>query len=427
MKKILSIILTITMLLTVSVASVSAATAIDGGEGTSSTGKTDGDYTLGVAGEVVPDPNTAATISFEIGWDNSQFTYVEPSSGKWNAEDHVYEGVTAGGWDDSKMNITVKNHSNTGIVASFTFAEGDVAGMKGVFNMEYLALVSADSDQYRQATSEGAYPAPTAVSEFKIDKKSPAITGNVTDLGTITVSVKQALVVGNENELQNAVAGLGRTGGTVYLGDNITLMRTLGYDLVEWGGTDQVPLTLDLAWHTLEGNIWVEGLGSHAVIQNGHILYYPTNLTSNAECMAIYAGVGVDLAINNIEVDGFNALALYVDENANVTVRDTDLFGRLVASAIDILGFHYSRGDITVYVHGNLTLATAGAGLVTPHGTIEGRVLFRDSSNRIKLAENTTYKFNLLGQTLSISGNPSGEGDYIIDYNEGTIISVDNP
>lgn len=429
MKKILSIILTLTMLLAISAASVSAATAIDGGEGTSSTGNGGGDYTVGVAGEVAPDPNSDATISFEISWDRSQFTYVAPSSGKWNAEDHVYEGATAGGWDQTPMNITVKNHSDTGIVASFTFAEGDVTGVKGAFTEDYLPLLSADNDSYRQQTNEGTYPAPTAATAFTIDSTSPAITGDVTGLGTITVAVKQALVAGNENYLEAMLSKIGGgTGGTVYLANDITLTSTFAYYRTWWGAA-QNPVVIDLAGHTINGNIWVNGATSgtnEVVIQNGTINYdLPDTYTEAQHCVAVWAGSGAKLTLKNVTVSGTDTLPLYIDSGASAVLCDSNLKSTLKQDAFSALDPDGAT-DISVYLAGEITLDTAKAGRHNGvDGYIDGRFLFSDDTREISVNAGAVYHVFTIYHTISVEGGDSGR---TIDVNSNSysgIIAVD--
>lgn len=89
----------------------------------------------------------------------------------------------------------MKNHSNTGVVASLSF-DSAIDGMKGVFSNEYLTLVSADDDAYRanEEGSENTLKAPTKTVKFSIDTTSPAISEDKV-LGDISITIKKANVI----------------------------------------------------------------------------------------------------------------------------------------------------------------------------------------------------------------------------------------
>lgn len=443
MKKLLSIILMLSMLAT-SVVTASAATAIDGGESTAATGKDAGDYTIGVKGEFADDPYLASTLSFELSWDCAEFTYTAPSIGKWNAATHAYEGAVRGGWSESeKMTITVKNHSNANIAAAFAFGAGSVAGVKGKFTKNEVLLLSADDDAYRVAPGGIAAPdAPTASTEFTIDPASPALTGNVTGLGTVTVRVKQATIVGNENELKAALQAVRTTGGKVYLGNDITLTKklaafeeTTGFLDDVWGGTADSPVVLDLAGHTLAAGtnpilIGKGGggstIGAYVTIQNGNITYtLPSNVSYSFNSSAVYA-YDVALTLKNVRISATDALALYVHQFAKVVVQDTNLYGTLKTgdAVFQGVGFNVSKEGITAYVAGELMLATEKDAV---HGGIDGvlsgHFLVPDDATKIYLGRYACYTFNADFLPVNIRG---GDDDSrYIDSTDGSCVDVD--
>lgn len=432
MKKLLSIILMLSMLAT-SVVTASAATAIDGGESTAATGKDAGDYTIGVKGEFADDPYLASTLSFELSWDCAEFTYTAPSIGKWNAATHAYEGAVTGGWSESeKMTITVKNHSNANIAAAFAFGAGSVAGVKGKFTKNEVLLWSADDDAYRVAPGGIAAPdAPTASTEFTIDPASPAITGDVTGLGTITVRVKQATLVGNENELRAALQAVRTTGGKVYLANDITLTKKLAaldeatglFDDV-WGGTADSPVVLDLAGHTLAAGtnpILLGGgdsstIGAYVTIQNGKITYtLPSSVSSNLDSSAVYA-YNAALTLKNVSISTTDALALYVHSLANVVVQDTNLYGMLKAddAVFQGGGFKATKKNITVYVAGELMLATEGDTAYSGiNGGISGHFLFSDAAKKITIGRCANYMLNVDYRPANVSGSAYDDSRFI--------------
>ncbi len=324
MKKILSIILTITMLLTVSVASVSAATAIDGGEGTSSTGKTDGDYTLGVGADYTAGIETAATvISVDIAWESMEFTYTAGSIGTWDATNHKYTGATDGGWSDRKSTITVTNHSNTVIKAEFDFVMGTgVTGLKGVFTNDNVIVDSADADTYRVPDPDtGAYPAPKNTTQFGIDPTSDPITEDKSTLGTIIVSIKKVTIASTEKELDEAFDALKTTGGIIMLGADLTLDPyddNRRVELYANSGTPSSPIIFDLGGHTLAG--WVSVLeNSYVTIQNGTIRANRSFDSTNAAAIKVEGG-GVLVLKGVIITNAGAGAALYLEQGATYAV-----------------------------------------------------------------------------------------------------------
>lgn len=328
MKKILSIILTLTMLLVISAASVSAATAIDGGESTSSTGRGDGDYTLGVGAEYTPGIETAATvISVDVAWQSMEFTYTAGSVGVWDATNHKYTGGTDGGWSDRKSTITVTNHSNTTIKADFSFTAGTgITGLEGVFTNDYVVVESADSDSYRTPDpGTNTYPAPSAITQFGIDPKSDPITENKSTLGTITVSIRKVITASTEAELDEAFEEFRYTGGMIMLGADLTLDPNDDNRRVEFydnSGTASSPLIFDLGGHTITG--WVSVLGnSYITIQNGTISSKRSFSATSPAAIKVDGGGTLVLKNMTITTNSDNegaGVALYLGLNNTYTV-----------------------------------------------------------------------------------------------------------
>lgn len=156
---------------------------------TSSTVITGSSYDIEICGYYTPATGGADKISVDIAWDNMEFTYDAGNKGTWNSETHTYDNVKAAGWKDEQKAITITNHSNTGVAASFTFAGTN--GVTGTFTDNVLYLDSADADAYRTMGQDGTYPAPNETTRFSIDSTSPAI-AEASELGVITVKIQKA-------------------------------------------------------------------------------------------------------------------------------------------------------------------------------------------------------------------------------------------
>lgn len=82
------------------------------------------------------------TVSVDIVWEDMTFVYTDPYKDNWDPKTHKYKTQTEGSWawngattttTQTAPNITVTNHSNTGVKASFAFSS-DVDGLTGSFS-----------------------------------------------------------------------------------------------------------------------------------------------------------------------------------------------------------------------------------------------------------------------------------------------------
>ena len=160
----------------------------------------------------------AEGISVDLVWENMDFTYTAPSKGEWNAAEHKYENADAGGWaatNGTNPKITVTNHSNIAVEASFAFT-AIANGVIGSFTENTLTLISADGTEVANA--------PKAETSFSVS--GTAIDADKT-LGTITVTVGEAYtLVSNEDELDNAINA---KEANIKLKNNITITRDTTY------------------------------------------------------------------------------------------------------------------------------------------------------------------------------------------------------
>ena len=127
---------------------------------------------------------SAVIFSVDIEWEGLSFTYYEESNPVWDPTTHDYTSgeYQAEGWDKSQAGtVTVTNHSNTDILANFTYGAKsgfDSATMNFDFAQIYVASPVADKTE--KTASNSVVPGGTL----------PEGTDNA-EIGTITVTISQ--------------------------------------------------------------------------------------------------------------------------------------------------------------------------------------------------------------------------------------------
>ena len=248
-------------------------------------------------------------ISVDIVWDAMDFTYTAPSQGTWNPATHAYEGQAAGGWSDNTPAITVKNHSNVALNATLGFT-ADVAGVIGTFT-EASGTANDNILELATAVDTEVSNAPTATANFGIS--GAAIDADKT-LGTITVTIKNA--IDTYEELQAAV----NAGGTVKLGGDITLESSLNIEAA-------TPVVLDLNGHTITGSgrsvcVWL--LSGSCTIMGGSITATGDNAVYN------YSKSGT-LMIEGCTIRTDRSALYSGDDDAVTTVKNSTLISDIAA------------------------------------------------------------------------------------------------
>ena len=139
-----------------------------------------------------------------------EFTYFDGYP-TWNPGTHDYENANyEKGLVDRYQNITVTNHSNTAITASFRFDGSE--GIVGSFDKSALNLETAEGTPVSEA--------PKGTAAFGI---SGAKIGETGKIGTITVNIARLTDVSTADELAAAVA----QGGAIRLTEDITTGQDL--------------------------------------------------------------------------------------------------------------------------------------------------------------------------------------------------------
>lgn len=159
-----------------------------------------GAHTIDVQGKYQAGAAAADVISVDVQWEGLEFTYTAGNAGTWNPADHSYTGTTEGSWSDTKGSVTVTNHSNVTVTASFCFdfvgsAEGqDIHGVFYEQNGSGYAESANPALTLATAVGTSRENAPSGTMYFGIAGTDSVITADGS-LGTITVTIAKS----NEN------------------------------------------------------------------------------------------------------------------------------------------------------------------------------------------------------------------------------------
>lgn len=108
MKKFMSFILLLVM--TVTISTTTFAETVSTGE-----------QNIDVQAKYQDNTNNSTVYSVDISWGAMQFTYTESGDMVWNPADHTYKDSTAAEWNSNGNTVTVVNHSNADVTATFSF------------------------------------------------------------------------------------------------------------------------------------------------------------------------------------------------------------------------------------------------------------------------------------------------------------------
>lgn len=134
MKKLVSILLTLVLVLAMSTTAFAAT--IEGNSGSQD---------IDVNAKYVDGVSAPTKYSVDVTWGAMEFTYTVSGTKTWDPETHTYTTSTQPTWTASGNTITVTNHSNTDITASFTFSALDVYNtVTGSFSSTSLTLPTAE-------------------------------------------------------------------------------------------------------------------------------------------------------------------------------------------------------------------------------------------------------------------------------------------
>lgn len=171
MKKILSLVLALALVMSLGITAFAAEINGDNSKDVTA------NYQAGEASQKV--------YLVDIVWGSLEFTYTDASEGTWDPETHTYTGTSEAKWSYSEgaNKVEVTNHSNAEVTVEI--ANSNVMdGVTLTWDKETLTLPTADNGK------NGAAGTPTTDSALLI------VTGTITDtgakqtLGTVTITLK---------------------------------------------------------------------------------------------------------------------------------------------------------------------------------------------------------------------------------------------
>lgn len=172
MKKILSLILAMAIVMAM------GTTAFAAFEATISTGE----QSIDVEAKYQDSTTTTTVYSVDITWGAMEFTYAESGAMTWNPADHTYTDNTTAAWTASGNTITVTNHSNAAVTASFGFeALEDYDTVTGSFEIASETLNAGVVDGYDSADN--------VTTTLKLEGTLAETVTDFTKVGTITVEI----------------------------------------------------------------------------------------------------------------------------------------------------------------------------------------------------------------------------------------------
>lgn len=206
MKKIVSLILSVILLLSLSITAFATETnSITEAEGAASSDVT-ASYVAGNAGGTV--------YKVDITWENMDFEYHDVSNPVWDAENHVYlsEDAKPAHWE-GKGTITITNHSNTNLAVtpSYTAKEG-YENIWFTFSSKPLYVTTAETGN---AETNYLY---CQVSEYSQGVLTEG-TENAT-IGTITVTIADYTIPDDITEILDEKKSTTLTEKAIYGVDN---------------------------------------------------------------------------------------------------------------------------------------------------------------------------------------------------------------
>ena len=173
MKKMISLILAMSLVLSMSITAFAAE----------DTGKKPGENTnIGVTAKYNTSSDTETTYSVDVEWTDMTFTYNEAGTKEWNAATHSYTTNSTGSWDKTTATVTVTNHSNAEVTVAMEYTAVEGTGVTGT-----LTNGSATLD----AGVEGKYDEADSVTATLTISGTPAntVTSTGTQIGSIKVTI----------------------------------------------------------------------------------------------------------------------------------------------------------------------------------------------------------------------------------------------
>jgi len=134
--------------------------------------------------------SSATIYSVDIVWESMEFTYTAASEGTWNPSTHTFIDVEGASWSFENNKITVTNHSNTAINATFSYAPAaNFDTVSGAFvGVDNKALTDATLT-LSSAVDSTLDEAPSGDAFLSLSGELPSRLETQTICGTVTVTI----------------------------------------------------------------------------------------------------------------------------------------------------------------------------------------------------------------------------------------------
>lgn len=308
------------------------------------------DTGINVSAELIPGLKAGRTVSVDIAWDAMDFTYTEGNRGTWNPAGHKYEDAAAGSWawdyktaEKAAPVITLTNHSDLKVDASFSFASG-VEGLIGSFTENGFTLDSAVGTEPNHA--------PQANTSFSVS--GSGIDESHT-LGALTVSIQKtaSVSVSTEAELREALKNI----PNIILAQDITLSEDLALNPDNTADN----CVIDLNGKTLSYGgsqydvIWTKNI--HITIKNGTIHH------TQPSAYGVLAGPGSVVTLDNCTIETVSDYAL-VANSATVYINDCTLNAGSYSSGVMRVKNYSGGNEASATLSGKIALLNTESTLI---------------------------------------------------------------
>ena len=171
MKKIVSLVLALVLVMALATTAFAATETI-----------TTGASTAEVKAQYTGEANKPDVISVDVTWGAMTFTYTEGGNWNWQPGTHTYADGRTYQWAGTGNTVEVVNHSNVAVDVEFGFAAAEGYNVTGTFDITEDTLTAGVENKYDEADSVTATL--TLAGELKSDVK------DATKVGTVTVTLK---------------------------------------------------------------------------------------------------------------------------------------------------------------------------------------------------------------------------------------------
>lgn len=301
MKKILSIILTLVLILSMSMTAFAAESH-----------DVIGNYVTASEGDTV--------YAVDIAWGSMEFAYEVPAD-VWNSEEHKYESGGDAQWEhsDGANMVTVTNRSNAAVTVTVTTNVKDSNITASVENGSFILGSAAEGATTSVAGTETKGTAAVTLSGTLTDKEAKkAVIGSV----TVTVVDSEASAL-PESEINAAIEAL-KNGETITL-NNVSPANHAAIVAAVDAVSDGALMSTTVQGLSTTYSLKSDFAGAVLAWTEGTTLTMLGNTDTIGETFVSYKGMILDLNGYSISatVEYTGDATIHVEESGELTIRDS--------------------------------------------------------------------------------------------------------